>query len=87
MKKILFIACCLAGFSQAQLEDIRKEVLSLLSVKDHTTLEAIRERLESGGDLFVRNAEGQTLLHLAARAGDKDLAALLLEKGGRCECG
>jgi ankyrin repeat protein len=44
-------------------------------------LEAIKKHLKGGADVNAVNKQGYTALHLATRRGQKDAAALLLEKG------
>ena len=44
-------------------------------------LEAIKKHLEGGADGNAANKKGYTALHMAVRRGQKDAAALLLEKG------
>ena len=44
-------------------------------------LEAIKKHLEGGADVNAANKKGYTALHLAVRRGQKEAAALLLEKG------
>ena len=44
-------------------------------------LEAIKKHLKGGADVNAFNKQGYTALHLAVRRGQKDAAALLLEKG------
>ena len=44
-------------------------------------LEAIKKHLEGGADVNAANKQDYTALHMAVRRGQKDAAALLLEKG------
>ena len=44
---------------------------------------AARAALQAGASVHLRDAQGRTVLMLAARAGVRDLAALLLSAGAR----
>ena len=44
-------------------------------------VDRVRDLLERGADVNVRNHKGQTALHCAARAGFLDIVALLLDRG------
>jgi hypothetical protein len=55
----------------------------LLQSVARNDLEATRALLNAGANLNVRNAYGETPLALAKRAGARDVAALLVARGGR----
>jgi ankyrin repeat protein len=54
---------------------------NIFAAADVGDLEAIKKHLEGGEDVNAANKQGYTALHMAVRRGQKDAAALLLEKG------
>lgn len=48
-------------------------------------VQRVRDLLDAGADVNVRNSKGQSALHCAAKAGFVDIVALLLERGAEVD--
>lgn len=58
---------------------------SIINEPEKLTVSQLKRYLKEGGDVHVRNKTRQTLLHLAAQAGDIEKMTCLLEAGAHLE--
>lgn len=69
-----------AGASLECINPSRKDTTPLLDAAECTRLEMIRDLINRGANIDARDGYNRSVLHLAARANDRDSLAFLIEK-------